>query len=246
MAWPRIWLSRGVKWAWKQRKWIDLWGNDWYLAHIVRTLRWWTDPTHVSVLGDLLGSQWVGDEEFVRRGNRFWGTVMRGMERVPEHIMSGDGENENEQDGDGETEKKKKWGGTREVLGADPSWKNRVINIAGNHDIGYAGDIDGSRIERFERDFGRVNWDIVFTLPNTSTTSSSEPPQLRLVILNSMNLDTPVWTPPSPNRNLRLHEPRSRHVPPRNLQNAFDHSPHAYSVAQTRRHMRGQSTLHLL
>lgn len=38
------------------RKRFDLFGNDFYLAHIYRTLHWWSRPTHVSVLGDLLGS----------------------------------------------------------------------------------------------------------------------------------------------------------------------------------------------
>ncbi|PVI02149.1 hypothetical protein DM02DRAFT_613122 [Periconia macrospinosa] len=213
----------GVKWIWGKRKWIDLWGNDWYLGHIVRTLRWWTEPSHVAVLGDLLGSQWIKDEEFERRQRRYWDVVMKGMEKVPNHIMTGyedkmeeeiqedgvvkeDGETEQseEQDQTSTEEPEKKWGGTREVLGADPRWKDRVINIAGNHDIGYAGDIDESRVERFERAFGKVNWDIVFTYPlnQTNTTSQEDSPklprtvpELRLVVLNSMNLDTPVWTP---------------------------------------------------
>lgn len=208
----------GVKWVWGKRKWIDLWGNDWYLGHIVRTLRWWTEPSHVAVLGDLLGSQWIKDEEFERRQRRYWDVVFKGMEKVPEHIMTGyeeetrqeeqtaEGENEDENNTEEEQKpeeepREKRWGGTREVLGADSRWKHRVINIAGNHDIGYAGDIDGSRVERWERAFGSVNWDIVFTYPNytTSPTASDDQthdiPELRLVILNSMNLDTPVWTP---------------------------------------------------
>ena len=92
------------------------------------------------------------------------------------------------------------WGGTTEVLGADESWKNRVINIAGNHDVGYAGDLDDYRIERFEKAFGSVNWDIWFTLPIDPADGAAEEspsadsvPALRLVILNSMNLDTPAW-----------------------------------------------------
>jgi hypothetical protein len=111
-----------------------------------------------------------------------------------------------------EEEKKQKkrkplWGGTTEVLGADPTWEKRVINIVGNHDVGYAGDIDESRIERFEKAFGASNWDIWFTLPDslrlnrtadapplTPRENLSKPPTLRLVILNSMNLDTPAWS----------------------------------------------------
>jgi len=207
-SWPRRWYfvqeaGRKVpkdllKWMEGHRKRVDIWGNDYYLGHIVRTLRWWTQPSHVAVLGDLLGSQWVKDEEFERRSRRYWDIVMRGMEKVPESVMVGDG-----------AEDEKRWGGTLEVLGSDKGWENRVINIAGNHDIGYAGDIDEKRVERFERTFGKVNWDITFTLPKESRNESQpeadasdgegplsdldDPPVLRLVILNSMNLDTPAY-----------------------------------------------------
>jgi len=89
------------------------------------------------------------------------------------------------------------WGGTTEILGADKAWATRVINIAGNHDVGYAGDLDESRLERFERAFGSVNWDVWFTLPDElhGNNSVEPPPALRLVILNTMNLDTPAWSP---------------------------------------------------
>ncbi|KAF2644536.1 hypothetical protein P280DRAFT_545988 [Massarina eburnea CBS 473.64] len=215
-GWGKRLSLEGVKYVWKKRKWIDLWGNDWYLAHIVRTLRWWTEPSHVAVLGDLLGSQWIQDEEFERRQTRYWRRVFGGMVGVPEYIMTGkeeadatltnaeaamvEGEAQEAEDGEEKGEEERKWGGTREVLGADTRWKDRVINIAGNHDIGYAGDIDAKRIERFERAFGKVNWDIVFTLPNATNATTDDPPQpqppeLRLVILNSMNLDTPCWAP---------------------------------------------------
>ncbi|KAK4982717.1 hypothetical protein LTR50_007616 [Elasticomyces elasticus] len=165
------------------RKRLDLWGNDYYLAHIYRTVHWWTAPTHVTVLGDLLGSQWVSDEEFERRSERFWKRVFKRSERVSEKIFTSS---------------------MTETLGEDGAWNGRVINVAGNHDIGYAGDIDEHRIERFERAFGKVNWDIRFQLlPNKPATSSAtstaapffppphQPPELRIVVLNSMNLDTP-------------------------------------------------------
>ncbi|KAF2729317.1 hypothetical protein EJ04DRAFT_546377 [Polyplosphaeria fusca] len=185
---------RGVKGC---RKRVDLWGNDYYLGHVVRMTRWWTQPTHVAVLGDLLGSQWVSDEEFGRRAGRYWGRVFRGMERVPDDIMGGAGTEEEGDEGDvGDEQRgeKQSWGGTTEILGQDERWSNRVINIAGNHDIGYAGDLDEHRIARFERAFGRVNWDIWFTLPPT-TNSTPSPPTLRLITLNSMNLDTPALSP---------------------------------------------------
>ncbi|KAK5134037.1 hypothetical protein LTR08_007042 [Meristemomyces frigidus] len=166
------------------RKRLDLWGNDRYLAHVYRSIAWWTAPTHTVVLGDLLGSQWIGDAEFARRSGRFWGTVFRGAERVPDEVTHASGR--------------------VEVLGQDASWARRVIAVAGNHDIGYAGDIDGDRIARFEEAFGRVNWEIRFRL-NTSVSAHHEAsllpeqdeaaPELRLVILNSMNLDSPASSP---------------------------------------------------
>jgi hypothetical protein len=218
--------ARGVvkdagRWLEGKRKAIDLWGNDWYLAHIVRSLRWWTEPTHISVLGDLLGSQWVTDGEFRKRAGRYWNVVMRGLEKVPDAIFGAIETEETEQapaeptteqevaeeqaaeDDKRKPERKALWGGTTEVLGADQQWENRVINIVGNHDVGYAGDIDESRIERFEKAFGSSNWDIWFTLPdelrlNRTTDPSTQelprPPTLRLIVLNSMNLDTPAWS----------------------------------------------------
>ncbi|KAF2014056.1 hypothetical protein BU24DRAFT_425055 [Aaosphaeria arxii CBS 175.79] len=176
-----------------QRKRLDLLGNDYYLAHIVRSLRRHTHPTHVAVLGDLLGSQWVSDEEFERRAGRYWGRVFKGMERVPEGYMWGDD--------------RSKWESKREVLGADEKWEDRVINIAGNHDVGYAGDLDEDRVERFERAFGRVNWDLWLEYPaadekisiynddahdGQEEESRDDVPALRLVILNTMNIDVPA------------------------------------------------------
>ena len=198
------------------RKRLDLLGNDYYLAHIYRTVHWFTKPTHVAVLGDLLGSQWVSDEEFERRGWRYWKRVFKHGHRVDDEITSSV---------------------RTEPLGGDKSWETRIINIAGNHDIGYAGDITVERLERFERVFGKANWEIRFIAPaelnEISYTTSSESalavskeishvmldeeaparpddqgsarlrdgapasdvpatPELRIVVLNSLNLDTPA------------------------------------------------------
>jgi hypothetical protein len=138
------------------RKRIDLIGNDYYLAHIYRTLHFWTNPTHVTVLGDLLGSQWISDEEFDRRSRRFW-QIFRGN-RVEMEDSSGPFSN----------------------------WSRRIINIAGNHDVGYAGDLTVERLARFEREFGPANWEYTFT----------DDANLRLVVLNSMNLDVPAFSKP--------------------------------------------------
>ncbi|KAJ5103338.1 hypothetical protein N7532_003867 [Penicillium argentinense] len=174
------------------QKQIDLLGNDYYLAHIYRTLFWWTLPTHTTVLGDLLGSQWIDDDEFNWRSQRYWTRVLSGGQRVDDHItrtgaVEGDAAEKQE----------------LEPLGpnSDPAWARRVINIAGNHDIGYAGDASEARIERFEREFGRANWDVRFQHPpivlggNQSEVSSDKStitPTLHLINLNTLILDTPA------------------------------------------------------
>ncbi|TPX16253.1 uncharacterized protein E0L32_003902 [Thyridium curvatum] len=178
------------------RKRIDLLGNDFYLAHIYRTVRWWSRPTHITVLGDLLGSQWLDDEEFERRADRFWNRVVRGGERVPDDIARFPSD---EYDLGGYLHP--------EPSNETESWTRRIINVAGNHDIGYAGDINNDRLGRFERLFGRANYELRFELPpgaisedaaatvydeQTNSDSDRLHPELRIINLNDMNLDTPV------------------------------------------------------
>ncbi|KAB5549468.1 hypothetical protein GE09DRAFT_1174391 [Coniochaeta sp. 2T2.1] len=177
------------------RKRIDLFGNDYYLAHIYRTVHWWTRPTHTTVLGDLVGSQWLDGEEFGRRSNRFWTRAFHGAERVPDEVAQLPGEDYDLAGllggfGDNETSE---------------AWTRRLINVAGNHDIGYAGDINDERFERFERVFGKANYELRFELPianetlqatlyDEATNQESDRliPEIRLVVLNDMNLDTPA------------------------------------------------------
>ena len=176
------------------RKRIDLFGNDFYLAHIYRTLHWWTIPTHVTVLGDLLGSQWVDDAEFHRRADRYWNRVFRNGERLPDELAL---QADHEYDLSG-------------FLGGPESndtkaWTRRILNVAGNHDIGYAGDINDERIARFEAAFGKLNYELRFELPVANATyahgffdgaanvdSNRLVPELRVIVLNDMNLDTPA------------------------------------------------------
>ncbi|KAL9091114.1 MAG: hypothetical protein Q9165_005041 [Trypethelium subeluteriae] len=176
------------------RKKLDLWGNDYYLAHVYRSMKWWATPTHVTVLGDLVGSQWIDDNEFEWRAWRYWNRVFSDGQKIEDSTALGDGSNE-----------------PGDELGVDKVWENRIINIAGNHDIGYAGEIDGSAIDRFETHFGRVNWDRWFRLPRVSSDNNpqtSAPPNpfdsttpktisdpaIRVVVLNDMNLDGPVYS----------------------------------------------------
>lgn len=174
------------------RKMFDLFGNDFYLGHIYHTLHWWTGPTHVTVLGDLLGSQWIEDDEFERRADRFWNRTFSGGLRVPDEIAQ---------------YPSKEYNVTGVLDGSveEEIWTKRIVNVAGNHDIGYAGDLTEERMQRFERLFGKANYELRFRLPVTDPLSlqtiyneSTNPyskrltPELRLVILNDMNLDTPA------------------------------------------------------
>ncbi|KAI1259194.1 hypothetical protein F5Y18DRAFT_313281 [Xylariaceae sp. FL1019] len=175
------------------RKHIDLFGNDFYLAHIYRLLMWWTKPTHVTVLGDLLGSQWIEDAEFEKRSRRFWNRSFKGGERVPDDIAAYPADDYN----------------VSGILGRNDSeaelWSRRIINVVGNHDIGYAGDLTTERLERFERAFGKSAYELRFELPiddpvtnatmfdpDTNPSSDRLLPELRIVNLNNMNLDTPA------------------------------------------------------
>ncbi|KAI1431125.1 hypothetical protein GGR50DRAFT_107987 [Xylaria sp. CBS 124048] len=176
------------------RKYIDLFGNDFYLAHIYRSLKWWAKPTHVTVLGDLLGSQWIGDPEFDRRSRRFWNRSFRGGERVPDEVAQYPAEDYNLSGilvtNDGEA----------------AVWQRRIINVAGNHDIGYAGDLTPERLERFELAFGKAAYELRFELPledpvmnatifdlDRNPGSDRLAPELRIVNINNMNLDTPAF-----------------------------------------------------
>lgn len=175
------------------QKRVDLLGNDYYLAHIYRTLFWWTRPTHTTVLGDLLGSQWIDDGEFSWRGERYWTRVFRGGQRVDDDITRTGAAQSNGGADNGNAKQHLEPLGP----GSDPAWPRRVINIAGNHDIGYAGDVSEARMERFERVFGRANWDIRFQHPpvRRENASADEPaltPTLHLINLNSLILDTPA------------------------------------------------------
>ncbi|EQL00386.1 Metallophosphoesterase domain protein [Ophiocordyceps sinensis CO18] len=174
------------------RKRFDLLGNDFYLAHIYRTLHWWSRPTHVSVLGDLLGSQWIENPEFEQRGRRFWNRTFKGGERVPDDVAMFPVRDYN-------------ISGTLDASPEQGVWTRRIMNVAGNHDIGYAGDLTPERMERFERVFGKANYELRFALPirdaevnatifnsETNPESTRLPPQIRVLVLNDMNLDTPA------------------------------------------------------
>jgi hypothetical protein len=58
------------------------------------------------------------------------------------------------------------------------------MNITGNHDIGYAGELNVQRLERWEAYFGPSNVIHNLSIPNL--------PTLRIVLFNTLNLDSPA------------------------------------------------------
>lgn len=178
------------------RKHFDHLGNDFYLAHIFRTVRWWTQPTHVTVLGDLVGSQWIDDAEFEKRGARFWNRAFHGAERLSDELAM-------------YPEQDYALSGFLDGSEDEKAWARRLLNVAGNHDIGYAGDLTEERVERFERVFGKVNYELRFELPVTDALANATildfdknplslrlAPEIRIVVMNDMNLDTPAKSVP--------------------------------------------------
>lgn len=178
------------------RKRFDLLGNDFYLAHIYRTVHWWTQPTHVTVLGDLVGSQWIDDGEFEKRGRRFWNRTFRGGERLSDELAM-------------YPEQEYSLSGFLDGSEDEAAWARRILNVAGNHDIGYAGDLTEERMERFERVFGKANYELRFELPVTDPAANATildweknpqslrlAPEIRIIVMNDMNLDTPAKSIP--------------------------------------------------
>lgn len=131
---------RGLYPATPKRMRIDINGNDYYLGHVYNVMTGRLKPTHIAVMGDLLSSQWIGDDEFFKRAERY-------KRRIFRHV-----------DND----------------------KALMINVSGNHDIGYAGEMTPARIDRYEKAFGKVNY-------------VKEYDGWRLVVLNSLALDGPSY-----------------------------------------------------
>jgi hypothetical protein len=58
------------------------------------------------------------------------------------------------------------------------------MNITGNHDIGYAGELNQERLGRWEEHFGPANYVHTLNIPDL--------PPLRIVLFNTLNLDSPA------------------------------------------------------
>ncbi|ANB15994.1 Ted1p [Sugiyamaella lignohabitans] len=101
-------------------------------------------------MGDLISSQWIGDEEFYRRADRY-----------KSRIFTHNSYSQNE-----------------------PVF----INISGNHDVGYNGEMTYERVNRYEQIYGKMNYVV-------ETPATNDHPSWRFVVINSLSLDGPALEP---------------------------------------------------
>ena len=113
----------------------------------------------------MVGSQWISDSEFALRAERFWKIFSDATPVTAEDVAAGNADG--------------------------LEWKNKLIMLPGNHDVGYAGDINRPRLERYEAAFGPFNYRLSWH-PETKG-YYPERPELRIAVLNSLTLDTPIW-----------------------------------------------------
>ncbi|KAF9998155.1 hypothetical protein BGZ80_000173 [Entomortierella chlamydospora] len=124
-------------------------------------------PTHVGVLGDLFSSQWIDDNEFNVRLARY-----RSIFPDPATTLHAKKTTMDKSDG-----------------------IPILINITGNHDIGYGNDISQTRLDRWEQVFGRSNFIESVVIPDSARLKDPQPlghsRRLHFVVLNTMLLDGP-------------------------------------------------------
>ncbi|CAL9728706.1 protein Ted1p [Monosporozyma unispora] len=189
-----------IKGIWKNtpyRSRLDIFGNDYYLGHIYSMMKKRLDPSHIVVLGDLFSSQWVPDNEFYNRTKRY---MKRIFNRPYPNITEIKDSNHDEQGlykvdwqawGD-EFElqnKTKNFGfGYSDVYSWNPDLEDILfVNVTGNHDTGYSGDVTYQHLARFQQIFGKDNYWIEY---NANTEKA-----WRLVVLNDLLLEGPALQP---------------------------------------------------
>ncbi|KAF9438238.1 hypothetical protein BGZ76_009069 [Entomortierella beljakovae] len=119
-------------------------------------------PTHVTILGDLFSSQWIDDAEFNVRLARY-----QSIFYDPAKVSSSS------------------------ISSSDNHDIPILINITGNHDIGYGYDISQDRLTRWELVFGKSNFISTLTIPTHNSELLDQPRKLHFVVINTMLLDGP-------------------------------------------------------
>lgn len=149
---------------------IDLVINDVFMNHVMYNVMKFLQPTHVIVMGDILGSQYISDKEFDSRVRRYRWIFRDALknEKVCYFTIVG-------------------------IIGSDQIAQITVVNLVGNHDIGYGSEVSETLVNRFEKAFGPTNAVHWIRPPATATNST----QHLLVVANGQLLD------PARDQNLR-------------------------------------------
>ncbi|KAG0335756.1 hypothetical protein BG000_007257 [Podila horticola] len=121
-----------------------------------------TIATHVTILGDLFSSQWIDNTEFDVRLKRYQSIFTDPLSTMTSSFPY------------------------VQIAEQDTP---ELINITGNHDIGYGYDISQSRIERWEQAFGKSNFVTTTRIPSLG--GEEEAQTLHFVVLNTMLIDGP-------------------------------------------------------
>ncbi|CDF88082.1 BN860_01904g1_1 [Zygosaccharomyces bailii CLIB 213] len=179
---------------------LDIYGNDYYLGHIVSVMQQRLKPSHVAVLGDLFSSQWIGDSEFYNRTSRYLTRLFHRdtswIESVRDRQHDDNGLYKVQwmewgQDLNKQCEAEKPWDlefGYSDVHSWDHNKEDYLfINVTGNHDIGYSGDTTYQHLARYAQLFGKDNYWIEYD-------RDTDHPW-RIVVLNSLLLEGPALQP---------------------------------------------------
>ncbi|KKA03795.1 hypothetical protein D499_0A02860 [Hanseniaspora uvarum DSM 2768] len=192
-----------IKGNWKNTpilKKLDTFGNDYYLGHIFNTMFKRLKPDFSIVMGDLFSSQWISDDEFYNRTARYIKRVFPGA--MPLNVERIEELKKNNPADDG-INYKTDWvkfadktihaiNNDKESLNFDMGddvyrWTDKdscmFINMTGNHDIGYSGDITYQHMSRFTDMFGKDNFVLHY--------NRGKPNSYRIVNLNSMLIEGP-------------------------------------------------------
>ncbi|SCV01613.1 LAMI_0G12574g1_1 [Lachancea mirantina] len=175
---------------------LDTFGNDYYLGHIFSMMRTRLNPQFVAVMGDLFSSQWIGDSEFFNRTARLTSRVLKRNPAWLYDIRNGSKDMNGQYQvdwvsfADDLPEHMSKTPidfqfGYENVYAWNPVEDDYLlINITGNHDVGYSGDATFQHMARFQELFGKDNYWIEYDADTEHA--------WRIVVLNSLLLEGPA------------------------------------------------------
>ncbi|AGO11667.1 AaceriADL110Wp [[Ashbya] aceris (nom. inval.)] len=177
---------------------LEIFANDHFLGHIIKQMLRRLKPTHVAVMGDLFSSQWIGDSEYYNRTMRYTRRLLgRSGEqlhalRKESHDAAGEYICDWQQYGE-EYKAVREGDLTKLTWHRENAWRwtpeddYLLINITGNHDIGYSGDTTYQHMARYQHLFGEDNYWIEYERDTDHA--------WRIVVLNDLLLEGPALQP---------------------------------------------------